>query len=142
MQHRDKSNKQIIKPVNNHLENRYIYFKISIFSKLKLRILAPGYYRFEQALRLHDPDVTLPYWDSTLDQDLPEPNEAIIWVKELLGNNDGEVNVGPFAYWKSTKICRNIGHNLVRDAAFNPNASALLYSVRDVNVSFFNLRFP
>ena len=58
--------------------------------------------QLEVALRQVDPNVALPYWDSTLDQGLPTPADSIIWSEQLFGNGDGEVNIGPYANWQST----------------------------------------
>lgn len=58
--------------------------------------------QLEVALRQVDSSVALPYWDSTLDQGLPEPKDSVIWSADFFGNGDGEVTIGPYANWPST----------------------------------------
>lgn len=55
--------------------------------------------------------VTLPYWDSTLDFDMTNPANSIIWSVPFLGNGDGQVTTGPFANWmtNSLQLTRNVG---------------------------------
>lgn len=78
----------------------------------------PGWHRvylslFEEAMRQISPGtgVSLPYWDSTLDFDMQEPANSIIWSAAFLGNGDGFVTTGPFANWttNSLNLMRNVG---------------------------------
>ncbi|WKY04478.1 hypothetical protein Q1695_005466 [Nippostrongylus brasiliensis] len=55
--------------------------------------------QFEVALQNEEPSVALPYWDSTLDQGLPDPSDSVMWSDELLGNGNGYVKTGPFKNW-------------------------------------------
>lgn len=57
------------------------------------------------------PGVTVPYWDSSLDFDIPDPTQSIIWTDSFLGNGDGAVTTGPFANWRTASgpLTRNIG---------------------------------
>ncbi|KAK6012967.1 hypothetical protein OSTOST_21854, partial [Ostertagia ostertagi] len=36
--------------------------------------------QFEVALQNEEPSVSLPYWDSTLDQGLPEPSDSVMYA--------------------------------------------------------------
>jgi len=53
---------------------------------------------FERELRTVDPDVTIPYWDWTVDRSATSP----LWGPDFMGGNgrdsDGQVMTGPFAY--------------------------------------------
>ncbi|XP_045207859.1 uncharacterized protein LOC123559808 [Mercenaria mercenaria] len=53
----------------------------------------------ENALREKIPSVTIPYWDSTLDDPLRDPRSSILWTPEFLGRANGYVIDGPFANW-------------------------------------------
>ncbi|KHJ87855.1 hypothetical protein OESDEN_12360 [Oesophagostomum dentatum] len=59
--------------------------------------------RLEIALRQVDPDVALPYWDSTLDAGLDDPTTSVMFSEELMGTTDssGTVTTGLFAYWQA-----------------------------------------
>ncbi|XP_053400401.1 putative tyrosinase-like protein tyr-3 [Mercenaria mercenaria] len=64
----------------------------------------------EEALRRIDPSLSLPYWDSTLDFDMVNPDNSIIWSSQFLGNGGGVVATGPFANWATPigQLTRNI----------------------------------
>ncbi|PIO72151.1 shTK domain protein [Teladorsagia circumcincta] len=80
--------------------------------------------RVEIALRRVDPSLALPYWDSTLDETLPNPAQSCMWGSELMGTqeSDGSVRTGAFRNWLtvdgSRVFTRNIGRtgNLLREA--------------------------
>ena len=55
----------------------------------------------ENALREKIPSVTIPYWDSTLDDPLLDPRSSILWTHEFFGRANGYVIDGPFADWNT-----------------------------------------
>ncbi|KAK0397951.1 hypothetical protein QR680_002354 [Steinernema hermaphroditum] len=59
--------------------------------------------RLEMAFRKFYPDLGLPYWDSTLDNNLPEPKDSVWFSDYLMGDtdDDGYVVTGKYAYWKT-----------------------------------------
>jgi len=75
----------------------------------------------EVGLRQAEPGASLPYWDTTLDQPLPDPKDSVLWTDELVGNGNGDVTSGPFADFatmaddviaplsSSKKIVRGVG---------------------------------
>ena len=69
-------------------------------------------FRFETALREVDPTVCLPYWDSSLDNELDDPTESHIWAADFFGTRQGPVLEGPFANWVTpdgSQLIRNVG---------------------------------
>ncbi|XP_063442603.1 uncharacterized protein LOC134722899 [Mytilus trossulus] len=67
---------------------------------------------FENALREKVPDVSIPYWDSSLDEPMANPRQSCLWSEHFFGNGDGIVTVGPFADWNTAvgPLIRNMGH--------------------------------
>ncbi|XP_041375789.1 uncharacterized protein LOC121388499 [Gigantopelta aegis] len=55
---------------------------------------------FEMALGDEVPGVCLPYWDSSLDNELENPAQSYMFSSELMGNGDGAITSGPFAGWR------------------------------------------
>jgi len=55
--------------------------------------------RMENALREKIPSVTIPYWDTTLDDSLLDPRSSVLWTDAFLGEANGHVMDGPFAGW-------------------------------------------
>ncbi|XP_052818234.1 putative tyrosinase-like protein tyr-3 [Mya arenaria] len=77
---------------------------------------------FEEALRRVDDRVFLPYWDSSLDGNMPAgPGFSIMWDDDHLGTGSGVVDSGPFAGWEAREtplrrdIARGVG-SLIRQS--------------------------
>ncbi|KIH65289.1 hypothetical protein ANCDUO_04392, partial [Ancylostoma duodenale] len=85
--------------------------------------------RFELVIRRHlpDPNMGVPYWDSTLDSELPDPLDSLIFSDIFLGEIDdnGFVVTGPYANWTTMEGRANI----LRLFGANP-AGELLSSAR------------
>lgn len=67
---------------------------------------------FETALREVDPTVCLPYWDSSIDNQLQDPIDSSVWTPEFFGSLQGPVVDGPFANWttpEGVQLIRNGG---------------------------------
>uniref|UniRef100_A0AC35FDD3 Tyrosinase copper-binding domain-containing protein n=1 Tax=Panagrolaimus sp. PS1159 TaxID=55785 RepID=A0AC35FDD3_9BILA len=60
--------------------------------------------QFEVALQREVPGVALPYWDSTIDNGLPDPSDSVLWTDELMGNGNGYVKTGPFHDWDTNVL--------------------------------------
>lgn len=74
----------------------------------------------ELALRFEDPNAFLPYWDSTLDEGLPNPCDSVLWSLHLIGNADGFVTSGPFSNWTATNQSGdNFGEGIYRSCGSN-----------------------
>ncbi|KRZ75246.1 putative tyrosinase-like protein tyr-3, partial [Trichinella papuae] len=83
---------------------------------------------FELALRVYDEDVSLPYWDSSLDEGLPNAADSVLWSDEFFGNGDGYVSEGPFKNWLTLKAVFN-ERKIVREIHGSEYGS--LYNVND-----------
>ncbi|KAK6172325.1 hypothetical protein SNE40_016009 [Patella caerulea] len=86
--------------------------------------------RYELALRSFDPSVCLPYWDNTLDKPLQNPQDSIIWSSEFLGNGNGFVTSGPFAYWKTPITGGTLDRN-VETSSFNLMSTTFIERILD-----------
>ncbi|XP_052233712.1 putative tyrosinase-like protein tyr-3 [Dreissena polymorpha] len=68
--------------------------------------------RFEDELRKEEGTIALPYWDCSLDFAMDNPVNSVLWADDHFGNANGDVVVGPFANWMTTrgKLTRNYGN--------------------------------
>ena len=53
------------------------------------------------------PGVCLPYWDSSLDNELEDPTQSYIFSPEFMGNTNGPLSAGPFAGWRRPRDPNN-----------------------------------
>ncbi|KAF8364472.1 hypothetical protein PRIPAC_91395 [Pristionchus pacificus] len=85
--------------------------------------------RFEIALRLIDPTISVPYWDTTLEGALADPKYSVLWSDELMGAViSGPVNTGVFRGWTGmtgATIVRNLGADSGRVLNMNDKNAAL-----------------
>lgn len=58
------------------------------------------------AYHMFDPEMGLPYWDSTLDNNLPNPADSIMFSDVLMGDTDKDGNVisGLFSNWSTIDV--------------------------------------
>lgn len=73
--------------------------------------------RYEQALQEEVPGVMLPYWASSLDAEMTDATDSVIWTDLFAGNGNGSVKTGPFANWITVtgQLTRAIGQGQLMD---------------------------
>ncbi|KAF8373487.1 hypothetical protein PRIPAC_79916 [Pristionchus pacificus] len=85
--------------------------------------------RFEIALRLVDPSISVPYWDTTLEGALANVRYSSLWTNELMGSTmNGQANTGAFRGWTNidgATIVRNLGQDSQRVLNANDRKLAL-----------------
>lgn len=54
---------------------------------------------FEEEMRKINPNVSLPYWDYTLDYPIDKPTDSVVWTPCFFGNNDDIIQTGHFSYF-------------------------------------------
>ncbi len=113
----------------------------------------------EKDLQQINPNITIPYWDWTVDSELSDPKSALIWSDDFMGGNGVEsdqwrVAKGPFAFNKGNWNIP-VGHDgpaLLRNFASTVNSlptkddlkltmSEYLYDTPNYNSSPFTIGF-
>ncbi|XP_041376379.1 uncharacterized protein LOC121388905 [Gigantopelta aegis] len=88
---------------------------------------------YEMALGDEVPGVCLPYWDSSLDNELEDPSQSYMFSPELMGNGNGPITTGPFAGWRrppNTDSPNNRQPPVIR----NVGADGQLYSRQSIEM--------
>jgi tyrosinase len=55
-------------------------------------------------MRFEHPLAFMPYWDSTVDAEMPNPRDSSLWTVDLMGAGDGNVTDGPFSGWSQSQL--------------------------------------
>ena len=67
-------------------------------------------------------DVCIPYWDTALDYDLPDPRDSALWTKYYWGKNSGQVTDGKLCKnWEVTPLCDFHNGILTRQIYYDKN---------------------
>ncbi|XP_060569905.1 putative tyrosinase-like protein tyr-3 isoform X2 [Ruditapes philippinarum] len=53
---------------------------------------------FEQEMKKINPSVSLPYWDYTIDYDIPQPYDTVMWTPCFFGDNNDTVSTSSFQF--------------------------------------------
>ncbi|KAL3859844.1 hypothetical protein ACJMK2_010034 [Sinanodonta woodiana] len=84
----------------------------------------------ENALREKIANVTIPYWDNTLEEALPDPRQSILFSPLFMGSASGQVVTGPFSYWSTVgygQLARDVGNSR---RLMNPGDLTAIFSRR------------
>ncbi|XP_052232072.1 putative tyrosinase-like protein tyr-1 [Dreissena polymorpha] len=81
----------------------------------------------ENAMREKVANVTIPYWDNTLEEALPVPRQSILFSPLFMGTANGQVTEGPFAFWSTPfgPLGRDVGSDR---RLMNPNDISAIMS--------------
>ena len=76
-------------------------------------------------------EVYIPYWDSSLDHELPSPEDSAVWTKYHWGTGDGEVKDGKLCKnWQVNGACQPMGVIVLRGIMDDPD---FIYSRERIN---------
>ena len=60
----------------------------------KMQTMTYMHYRFENAMREKVANVTIPYWDNTIEEGLQVPRQSILFSPLFMGTANGQVTQG------------------------------------------------
>ncbi|KAE9414283.1 hypothetical protein Angca_010010, partial [Angiostrongylus cantonensis] len=105
----------------NKMKNSGIYDKFGFVHKYSGLHEGPGFFtwhreylkRFELAFRRFLPlgsNIGLPYWDSSLESELPDPRDSMLFSSLFMGatNSTGYIVDGPYSNWKIMEGTRHV----------------------------------
>ncbi|XP_045194592.2 putative tyrosinase-like protein tyr-3 [Mercenaria mercenaria] len=107
---------------------------------------------FEEELRRIDNTVSLPYWDFTIDTEMDNPVNSILWSRKYFGNGNGRVKTGDFRDWRTPKgyIQRRYGESnygklmsrdVVKTIVYKCKTKDVTYPVRSESEEIFVLEY-
>ncbi|VDK64988.1 unnamed protein product [Cylicostephanus goldi] len=101
----------------NKMKTAGVYDRIGFVHKYSGVHEGPGFFtwhreylkRFEIVFRRYLPAgsrLGLPYWDSTLESELPDPRESLFFSALFVGssNSSGQITDGPFSDWLNMEV--------------------------------------
>ncbi|KAL7076764.1 hypothetical protein ACQ4LE_003945 [Meloidogyne hapla] len=89
------------------------------------------------------PDVCLPYWDSTLERQLPTPKDSLLFTETFIGstNSNNQVTNGPFYPWQTLEGADYITRTVGRDGTCY-REEAITWELQQTNLTNFMAYFP
>ena len=78
----------------------------------QIRFTQRFHFRYETALLEKVPDCILPYWDVTMDNELSNPADSVMFTDKFFGNPNGPTVIGPYRFWTHElggALTRNVG---------------------------------